>query len=141
MSMTCHYAGAFAFTDPNGRPAYCWLAVYSGPGRLPLAVVVEDPANPGASVTNSSEELATAIWHELLPRAADGFMLVELYLDPTRKNPDLRERWAVVELRLEHGRLLLPRWRPTTRAAIEALIGSPISVPFRSSYTLAEETP
>ncbi len=84
-------------------------------------------------MTNATEALATQLWHALLPQSREGFRLIEVYLDPATPAHGA-ERLAEVSYTLRGDRLAAARYRHTTRAQVEALIGGPFSAPFESSY-------
>jgi hypothetical protein len=52
----------------GGRTSQVQIAVYQARGELPLIIATERDDNPGPSLTNSIEDLASAVWWELLPR-------------------------------------------------------------------------
>ena len=129
------YDGPFGYTDALGRRGRCYLQVFEPRGSLPLAIACEVPDNPGPSITNAAEHLATQIWQQLLPRAREGIRFVECYIDPPRADGGPAEHFDEVLFRLDHNRLHAPQWRHLTRAEVEAWIGGPFSVPIASSYT------
>ncbi len=108
------YAGYFA------RPAHCRLRVYTHPDRPTVIIATEVPTNPGTSITNRVEHLAT-----LVIRASgidpEGCIWIEHY--PAGPRP-LPERFAIVEFgRDQRGRLAKPHWTHVTRDHVERLIG------------------
>jgi hypothetical protein len=131
------------------------VQVYESRGGIPVVIVTEAHNNPGPSVPYVSDFIATQIWHELVPKAREGFRLVEVYLDPARfarvglERPksvvaalmlQMRQAQGTAETLLEVSytidgdRLTRPKYRSTTRDRVEALIGGPFSVPFTRSY-------
>ena len=127
------YDGFFAFRGPNGLDGRCYLQIYEAVGAIPVVIATEIAANPGQSVTNAAEGLATQVWRALLPRAREGFRLIEVYRRPTSKGP-IEETFDEVDLIVEGSGLGVSGWEPSSRAAVEALIGGPFSVPVASSY-------
>ena len=126
------YDGFFAFHGPNGLEGRCYLQIYEAVGAIPVAIATEIAANPGQSVTGA-EDLATQVWRRLLPRAREGFRLIEVYRRPTSQGP-IEETFDEVDLIVEGPGLGVGGWAPSSRAAVEALIGGPFSVPVASSY-------
>lgn len=134
------YDGWFGYTDALGRRGRCYLQVFEARGSLPLAIACEVPDNPGPSITNAAEDLATQVWQQLLPHAREGIRFVECYVDPPHADRAgdaggaPAARFDEVLFRLDHDRLHSPRWRHLSRAEVEAWIGGPFSVPIASSY-------
>lgn len=129
----CAYDGWYTYTAANGREGRCYAQVWQPRAGIPVVIVTEPADNPGPSVTNATEALATQLWHALLPQSHEGFRLIEVYLD-TANAARGAERLAEVSYTLRGDRLASARYRHTTRAQVEALIGGPFSAPFESSY-------
>ena len=127
------YDGFFAFRGPNGLDGRCYLQIYEAVGAIPVVIATESAENPGMSVTGAAEELATRVWRLLLPRAREGFRLFEVYRCPTSTGR-IEETFDEVDLIVEGPGLGVGGWAPSSRAAVEALIGGPFSVPVASSY-------
>jgi hypothetical protein len=62
MELSC--AGLCSYRDGNGRLCRCHLQVYRD-GDIAVVVATELEDNPGASITNSFEYLATGVWQKL----------------------------------------------------------------------------
>jgi hypothetical protein len=132
------YDGRFDFPDPYALPsqAACWLRVYTeGRWKGVVAVATELAGNPGASVTNGIEELATAIRAGWMAGKAGGPVLFEHYCrsisgfgdgdffslvefgivseDPTRPVPGARPRCSVAG----------PRWQWVPGSLVFRLVG------------------
>ena len=127
------YDGFFTFRGPNGIDSRCYLQIYEAIGAIPVVIATETAENPGMSVTGAAEELATQVWRLLLPRAREGFRLIEVYRRPTSTGRT-GDAFDEVDLIVEGHGLGVTGWIPTSRAAVEALIGGPFSVPVASSY-------
>ena len=127
------YDGFFAFHGPNGLDGRCYLQIYEAVGAIPVVIATEIAANPGQSVTSAAEDLATQVWRLLLPRAREGFRLIEVYRRPTSTG-SIEETFDEVDLIAEGPGLCVGGWVPSSRAAVEALIAGPFSVPVASSY-------
>lgn len=138
------YDGPYPYETLWGM-GLCYLQIYEARGGIPVVIVTEMAGNPGASVTEATEALATAIWRELLPTAREGFRMIEVYLDA--RSPAVRqdgrtwaayggvgERLAEVSYSSEGDRLTQAEHRWIGRAEVEEMIGGPFSVPFTSSY-------
>ena len=143
------YDGWYTYHTPSGSEGRCYVQVYEPRGGIPVVIVTEAPNNPGPSVPYVSDIIATQIWHELVPKAREGFRLVEVYLDPARfARTDLErpkslvaaliqgtaETLLEVSYTIDGDRLTRPEYKATTRVQVEALIGGPFSVPFTRSY-------
>jgi len=62
--MELSYAGLCSYRIGNGRLCRCHLQVYrDGDAAVVVATELED--NPGPSITNSYEHLATGVWQRL----------------------------------------------------------------------------
>lgn len=59
------YLTAFEFMSPNGTPSKCNISIYSAHNR-PLVILSEHPENPGISVTNGFELIATSVYNAFL---------------------------------------------------------------------------
>ena len=127
------YDGFFAFRGPNGLDGRCYLQIYEAVGAIPVVIATEIAENPGQSVTSAAEDLATQVWRRLLPRAREGFRLIEVYRRPTSTGR-IEETFDEVDLIAEGPGLCVGGWVPSSRAAVEALIAGPFSVPVASSY-------
>ncbi|HVA89102.1 MAG TPA: hypothetical protein VNL71_04600 [Chloroflexota bacterium] len=128
------YNGCLAFRGPNGLEGRCFLQVYEAAGALPVVLATETSENPGQSVTNAAEAIATEVWRALLPHAREGFRLFEIYRRP-RADGRIEECFDEVDLRLTGpNQLEAADWRSSSRAAVEALIGVRFAVPVKSSY-------
>lgn len=115
------------FTYPaGGRVSQAQIAVYQATGELPLIVASERDDNPGPSLTTSIEDLANAVWRELVPEAA-GVRVIEHY--PARE-PRLGawddESFDLVTFEIERPYAVArPVWRPLGAADLATLIGDP----------------
>jgi hypothetical protein len=111
----CRYRGLL------GGPAHCRLRIFEVPGEAPVVIATELPDNPGTSVTNFAEHLATAVWH-LLERPPAGLTWIEHY-PPQETGTRREESFALVLFTQIDGRYYGPRWRHVTREEVETLIG------------------
>jgi hypothetical protein len=128
-AMRCTFTGRVAYRGPLGQPSECHVQVYEGAGTLPVVIATELDDNEGTSITNAAGEVATHVWRTLLPHAREGFRWIEHC--PAHEDTVGRYRHAesfdAVTFRLVGAfALATPDWRPSSRAAVEALIGTPI---------------
>lgn len=130
------FDGYFTYTTAAGWDGRCHLQVFEPKGALPIAIACELPGtlNTGPSITNAASALATQLWQQLLPRAREGIIFIEAYVDPFHAGSMPAERFAEVIFQLDGNRLHSPRWAPIERATIEAMIGGPLFIPVRRSY-------
>lgn len=137
--MELTHAGMFDFKGSNGFPSRCYVRIWRGRGSLPVVIATELPDNPGQSITNAAEALASQVWARLLPEAREGFVWVERYLAYGRSyhssahDGDIEETLDLVTFDIVRGRELtmresLPPWRRVSRAYVEELIGASLSM-------------
>jgi hypothetical protein len=123
----------FSFRLPHhGVEARCQVQIYRQPGRA-VVVVTELPDNPGVSVTNAAEYIATCILHDhaLDP---DTTIWVEHYHDrnrPGQHDPLFAESWDLVTFNWDYRtspwqhrspHATSPRWCPLDREEVDRLI-------------------
>jgi hypothetical protein len=126
--------GHWHYRGYHGCPSVCHLRVYepTNPQEPLVVVFTELRDQTGTSVTNRIEHLATQIWR-WLERPQRGITVIEHY--PPRGvhvATSRGERWQFAEefdlvemTRTEDERFEKPHWKPSTRAAIEQMIGQP----------------
>jgi hypothetical protein len=108
----------FSFAGYHCRPAHCHLRVYVHPDRPTVVIASELASNPGTSITNRAEHLATLVCHTARIDP-DTMVWIEHY--PTDWRP---ERFSLVEFARDRGgRLAHPRWTHVSKARVEAMIG------------------
>ncbi len=120
--MELHYAGLCSYRDGNGRLCRCNLQVYRD-GETGVVVATEREDNPGASITNSFEYLATGVWHKL-GLSFEQTTWIEHYGDASYGFA-IDERIDRVTLIQQDQRLVSPTWQPASRDELEHLIGQP----------------
>lgn len=118
----------FSYPGYHGCPSLCRLRIYEpeNTAASPWVVIASElPDNPGTSVTNACERIATEVWHKL-ERPDSGMVFVEHYPDRAfvGTKPLFAERYDIVwfQTDLWHN-LRAPRWRASCRNEIEELIG------------------
>ncbi|HEU4327621.1 MAG TPA: hypothetical protein VFS21_31060 [Roseiflexaceae bacterium] len=108
------------YRSPLGTPAICRVRLYQAASGLLVAIASELAGTaPSASITNVAEELATQIRSQVAP-SGQGFVWIEHYPAWLSARGETFDR---VLLKWDGAAYIEPEWRPTTRAAVEALIG------------------
>ncbi len=114
----------FDYLGLHSFPSQCRLRVFEGPG-LPLVVIATERAdNPGTSVTNAAEVLATQVY-QWLEYPARGIVFIEHYEKDGEENY-AQERFALVSFAEFDGQFISPEWRHITKEEIEGMIGQPL---------------
>jgi hypothetical protein len=132
--MTCLiHDGPLRYAGYHGCPSVCRMRVWQpDPPRPVIVLFTELEENPGTSVTNRVEVLATLVYG-WLERPEREPIWVEHYPDCGVHNPrngrwEFPERFAFVELsRLPGGRFERPNWRATCKRTVEEIIGQAIN--------------
>jgi hypothetical protein len=100
-SMECHYIGFW------GHPAKCGLEIEKKNKKIDVTLT-ELPDNPGTSVTNMVEQLATMVYHEFLyDTPVENIRWLEHY--PERGT--LKESLDEVEMLWDDVRFSKPKWK------------------------------
>ena len=123
--MELTYAGLCSYRDGHGRLCRCNLQVYRD-GNTAVVVATEREDNPGSSITNSYEYLATGVWQKL-GLALKDTIWVEHYCSASYGFP-IEERIDWVTLERDDHHLVSPEWRPASRHELEQLIGQPFTL-------------
>lgn len=108
---------AFAYTDYNRKQCVCDLDIYNGS----LVVVTERADNPGMSITNAAEIVATEIVSAARDLGVDAtkWLYVEHY--PVSEYHD-DDTYDIVEFTWINGRASRPTWRHLPRKKFAELI-------------------
>ena len=130
------YDGPWHYRGYHGVKSVCYLRLYqpkaeqSG-ARPAIAIFTELDQNPGTSVTNRIEVLATLAW-EFLQKLETAIVVIEHYKNRGVHNPHAN-RWQFPEsfdlvefLRKSDGCFEKPKWRRTSRLTVEQLLGQPL---------------
>ena len=126
--MHLRYDNVFLYRGFHACPSYCWLRIYTTPGRsIVLATEMHD--NPGTSITNAAERLAMEVTRTF-GLALDALTWVEHY--PER--PSLTETFDLVTFTHTAQGLQCPEWRRLSQAQVEAMLGQPL-IPWPWSET------
>jgi hypothetical protein len=134
------YDRLWRYRGYHGCKSYCNLRIFLPKHPAPLYVVfTELDSNPGTSVTNRIEHLATSVWRKIPVWNARGRHVkmrvdkipiwIEHYPNRGLYNPH-KAQWQVpesfdfVELhQKEDGSFVNPDWKHTTRVTIETILG------------------
>ena len=129
------YDGPWHYRGYHGVKSVCYLRLYQAKAeqsgaRPAIAIFTELEGNPGTSVTNKIEVLATLVW-EFLRKPAAPPVVIEHYPNRGVHNTytgrwQFPESFDLVEFdRKPDGSFEKPRWRRTSRQAVEQLLGQP----------------
>lgn len=123
----------YVYRGYHGCESRCRLRVYRPEGKPPVIIASEEEdQNPGTSITNMAEEIATDVCR-IYGLAHEPFIWIEHYDD--RGDPAKRrglgdafgrvsgESFDVVMFLRRGTRLSGPEWCPITKAEVEDLIG------------------
>lgn len=121
----------FPYLGYHGCPSKCHIRIFEPEDKQKPYVVIatELEDNPGTSITNAAERIATAVWH-LLERPVNGMLWVEHYRDRAfiGGRPQAKEEFDIVEFQSDRWMgLKNPRWRPSCKEEVESLIGQAIA--------------
>jgi len=140
MDLTCELL--LPYQGLNGFDGLCHIRVYEQPGRLPVVIAGGLDDNPGTSITNAIEMLATTVKRSLFSDGRE-FHLIEHYGDgidgrpaptyslihfshrPLQEHPDERDN---IEGDFRH-----PYWEPIED--IEHLVGCALATWTPGTYT------
>lgn len=98
----------YHFKGYHGCPSKCGLNIYEREDRA-IVLLTERPDNPGTSVTNSIEELATRIYNERFPGCpVENIRFIEHYpADVIHPEPT----FDLVEMDWSGNAFRNPRWK------------------------------
>ena len=119
--------GVFPYRGYHGCSSRCRLRVYEESGKPPVVIATEREDNPGTSITNMAEHLATAVW-QMLERPEHGLVWIEHYQDRALigGKPLFKEEFDSVTFTSTCHGFTDPRWKPISKAEVETLIGQPL---------------
>lgn len=127
------YDGKWKYRGYHDSPSMCHLRLFEPVETYKplIAIFTELDSNPGTSVTNRIEVLATMAW-QWQERPQRGLTVVEHYPNRGMHNP-IKNRWQfpeefdVVTFEQSDGcRFARPKWRRVSRQEIEGMIGQPL---------------
>jgi hypothetical protein len=138
------------YVHPTPHGGRCRVRIYEQSGELPVVVCTEPKENPGQSITNAAEQIATEVMASH-PDVFDPFSIgdlpgveydkpfvwVEHYLDGARGTLEDPATFDLVTFSHYEPRQVLrggvwakeigdPSWKPSDRATVEDLIGESI---------------
>lgn len=122
--MELSYAGACSYRDGLGRLCRCDLHVYRD-GATAVVVASERADNPGASITNTYNHLATGVCQKL-GLSVEQTTWIEHY-GPESYGEKIDETFDWISLVWNGERLVSPTWRPGSMEELEQLIGQPFT--------------
>src|SRR2546427_9791448 len=116
--MPLRYDRLYLARGSHGCPSYCWLRIYTTPGQtMVLATEVDD--NPGTSITNMAEHLATEVTRTF-GLSLDALVWIEHY--PARRvvggRPRLAASFDLVTFTCTPQGLRAPQWRRITQVEV-----------------------
>lgn len=110
----------YEYQDERGRPGRCRIRVYHLASGMTVVIASELADNPGASVTDQAERLATAIRARFV-EPGGAMVWIEHY--PALEKLEESEEFERVLFRWDGQGYEEPQWRPSSRDQVEALIG------------------
>jgi hypothetical protein len=122
-----HYSGYFGCAS---RCRLRWIRREHA-GQIKVVVIATElPDNPGTSITNRAEHLASEICRCFGVDPSE-LILVEQYPSSSARRHALRgslraERFDLVAFELEGGTFKRPKWIPVRKELVESLIGQPL---------------
>jgi hypothetical protein len=119
----------FPYEGYHGRPAHCRIRIFYDPDRPVVVIATELPSNPGTSITNRAEVIASEVCrrYSIDP---DTLTWIEHYLGDPRERVDSAagEHFSRAEFQRDAGRRLVsPRWYHMPKRRVETLIGQPLT--------------
>ena len=133
------YDGEWKYRGYHDSPSVCHLRLFEPieTDNPLIAVLTELDANPGTSVTNRIEVLATMVW-QWQERPERGLTVIEHYPNRGMHNPrtgrwQFPEEFDIITFEKSDGcRFARPIWRRIPRQIVEEMIGQtflPVSSP------------
>src|SRR5207244_3711118 len=105
----------------------CWLRIYTAPDRT-VVIATEVNENPGTSITNMAEHLATEVTRTF-GLSHDALVWIEHY--PARRvlggYPRLAESLDLGTFTWTPQGLRAPQWRRVSKEQVETLMGQPLA--------------
>jgi len=115
----------FHYNDLFTRPAHCRVRVYDNTGRI-VVIASESPNNPGCSITNSADQLATLVCQRY-GLNAERIVWIEHYperrVKRSLRDDTFEEHFNLVTFRLSGEGFSSPQWTAIDRSRVEQLIG------------------
>ena len=120
----------------RGCPSYCWLRIYQAPDRT-VVIATEVDDNPGPSMTNMAEHLATEVTRTF-GLSLDALVWIEHYHDRLviGGRPRLPASFDLVTFMWTPQGLRAPQWRRVSKEQVETLMGQPLATHRGAETTL-----
>jgi hypothetical protein len=124
------YEGEWKYTGYHNNTSVCHRRLFAPveADRPLIAIFTELDSNPGTSVTNRIEHLATMVW-QWQERPEHGLTVIEHYPNRGMHNP-IKNRWQFPEEfdivtfeQFDGCRFVRPKWRRVSRQTVEEMIG------------------
>jgi hypothetical protein len=112
----------------HGTPSCCRVRVWEQAGKPPVVIATELDDNPGTSVTNRIEVIATMMY-QMLERPETGLVIIEHYEERTWAGGRtlLPERFARVEMEWTRNKgFVAPKWTALTKMEVEQFVSGPV---------------
>jgi hypothetical protein len=122
------YDSFYTYRDLGRKTSRCYLQIYESRGTLPVVLVSEIAGNPDLCVLYASGNIATQVWHQLLPRAREGIRVLAVHLHAYATS-SCGQEFSELLLVTRRKRLKVVGRRRLTRTEAETLIGGPIYLP------------
>ena len=118
----------YLYRGYHGCPSYCWLRIYTAPDRT-VVIATEVNENPGTSITNMAEHLATEVTRTF-GLSLDALVWIEHSHDRLviGGRPRLPASFDLVTFTCTPQGLRAPQWQRISQAEVEALIGQPLAL-------------
>jgi hypothetical protein len=133
------YNGMYCYGGPQSHSSYCWLRVYTAPDQA-VVIATEVADNPGISITNAVESLATQVAQRFaIP--FDTLTWIEHYPERIVNGGRLTIPESFDQVTFMQGPTGFdrPEWRHLQQSQVEALIGEAIApLPQRSKRTATQ---
>lgn len=114
----------FHYTGRNNLPAYCGVEIVEH-GKNRVVVLSELATNPGMSVTNAIERIATSLFtgHPDLDVDADRVIWIEHYGRFSYRQQDTmpRDEYTLVRMAWDGERFMEPEWKLVGHTLDEAI--------------------
>lgn len=124
----------------NGYPARCGIRVMWAPDSDLVVIATELPDNPGMSVTNAAEEIATTVWEEYGRGQVepDQFVWLEHYPERVNSSGLIPESCDFVTFRWDGQQFTNPHWRRIDGQELAFLTGGALPAPEPSKESAQE---
>ena len=126
-------------------PSRCHLRVYQPEQEdsgIPVVIATQYRDNPGTSITNAAEDIASAVWNRL--GCPPTMVWLENYEHAGLERNSLarmKSEFDRVEFDFVPGpdlKLANPRWKAVSREEVETLVGQPVASVQRPTALISE---